>query len=457
MQSTTIDPHRNNNVGPHHTPRYDSSTIMGSRTQSGVDQLMGYFPDTPFQKPEYPPPYVVKYLMSDEFDLLPLPDNTVEDPTTTRGNDTSMQFYSFLQNYLLNLAPIIPDMVLCVPVLRFSLVCGSFSSHTCTTAFSLSLSPLRYILRPSSRATNPIAGTFIPVRSCSSRYITRSELFSNTLTSTPFPPHHTPHTVKVAQTHTIIIYLFISDSTHPHPHTNKQTNNNNHKKNDPSSQMLRFGLLLRGGAGGRLRRATLAATAAAPDAISVTPTARNGPSSTTTSGAGKRGRGGRRGARRAASPAADDGGAAETADGDGRPAYMTEEAEKRVLKRAKRMQDRDLSGEDPVPSFVLELLKKHPSVRRMGVRERVDFACSRWDQLSTEERKAYVSNPLKEVKHVYWKPHRNRSVLSFFTCTVNNNHYSHLVYCFLLRFSFPFPTAACGVTTGHAFTIDIRR
>lgn len=76
---------------------------------------------------------------------------------------------------------------------------------------------------------------------------------------------------------------------------------------------------------------------------------------------------------------------------------MSAEAEQVVLKRAKRIQERDLSGNHPVPSFFLELLKLHPSIRKMGVRERVDFACAKWDTLSAEKRKEYVRNPLKGI------------------------------------------------------------
>lgn len=82
-------------------------------------------------------------------------------------------------------------------------------------------------------------------------------------------------------------------------------------------------------------------------------------------------------------------------DPSARPLYMTEELEKKVLKKAERMRDRDLSGDYPVPSFVLELLKLHPSVRKMGLRERIDFVCSKWEVLTKAERKAYVRNPLK--------------------------------------------------------------
>lgn len=85
----------------------------------------------------------------------------------------------------------------------------------------------------------------------------------------------------------------------------------------------------------------------------------------------------------------------ESDDPSARPRYMTEEVEKKVLKKAERMRDRDLSGDYPVPSFVLELLKLHPSIRKMGLRERIDFLCSKWDLLSKAERKIYVRNPLK--------------------------------------------------------------
>lgn len=80
-----------------------------------------------------------------------------------------------------------------------------------------------------------------------------------------------------------------------------------------------------------------------------------------------------------------------------RPSYMSEELEKKVLKSAERMRDRDLSGDYPVPSFVLELIKRHPSLRKMGLRERIDFLCTKWDLLSIAERKVYVRNPLKGI------------------------------------------------------------
>lgn len=70
MMSNEGNHYNNKNVGKHHNPRYDSSIFIGSSKNSvGTDKLMSYFPDTPFEKPEYPPPYVVRYLMDDDFDL----------------------------------------------------------------------------------------------------------------------------------------------------------------------------------------------------------------------------------------------------------------------------------------------------------------------------------------------------------------------------------------------------
>ncbi|CCW65077.1 unnamed protein product [Phytomonas sp. EM1] len=78
-----------------------------------------------------------------------------------------------------------------------------------------------------------------------------------------------------------------------------------------------------------------------------------------------------------------------------RPAYMSEELEKKVLSMAERMQVRDISGEVPVASFAYEILKTHPSVRKMGLRERMHFLCRRWEALSEKERLSYLNHPLK--------------------------------------------------------------
>ncbi|CCW67493.1 unnamed protein product [Phytomonas sp. Hart1] len=78
-----------------------------------------------------------------------------------------------------------------------------------------------------------------------------------------------------------------------------------------------------------------------------------------------------------------------------RPAYMSEELETKVLNMAERMQTRDLSGDVPVASFAYHILKTHPSVRSMGLRERMDFLCKRWEALSEKERLSYLNHPLK--------------------------------------------------------------
>lgn len=78
-----------------------------------------------------------------------------------------------------------------------------------------------------------------------------------------------------------------------------------------------------------------------------------------------------------------------------RPAYMSEEREKEVLSLAERMQIRDLSGAVPVASFAYEILKCHPSVRDMGIRERMDFLCRRWDKLGEKKRLEYINDPLR--------------------------------------------------------------
>ncbi|KEG07163.1 hypothetical protein DQ04_10691000 [Trypanosoma grayi] len=66
-----------------------------------------------------------------------------------------------------------------------------------------------------------------------------------------------------------------------------------------------------------------------------------------------------------------------------------------VLQLAHRMQQRDLTGEVPVASFAYEVLRAHPSVRQMGLRERMSFLCERWERLSQKERKSYLDDPLK--------------------------------------------------------------
>lgn len=78
-----------------------------------------------------------------------------------------------------------------------------------------------------------------------------------------------------------------------------------------------------------------------------------------------------------------------------RPAYMSREREQEVLASAERMQSRDLSGEVPVASFAYEILKVHPSVRSMGLRERMDFLCIRWNKLSKLKQLEYINDPLK--------------------------------------------------------------
>ncbi|ESL09788.1 hypothetical protein TRSC58_02487 [Trypanosoma rangeli SC58] len=66
-----------------------------------------------------------------------------------------------------------------------------------------------------------------------------------------------------------------------------------------------------------------------------------------------------------------------------------------VLQVAQRMQRRDVTGEVPVASFAYEILKAHPSVRQMGLRERMAFLCDRWERLRKEERQVYLDDPLK--------------------------------------------------------------
>ncbi|CAJ1989022.1 hypothetical protein conserved [Leishmania donovani] len=78
-----------------------------------------------------------------------------------------------------------------------------------------------------------------------------------------------------------------------------------------------------------------------------------------------------------------------------RPAYMSAEREQEVLQMAERMQTKDTSTEVPVASFAYEILKAHPSVRDMGLRERMDFLLKRWNRLSKAQKLDYVNDPLR--------------------------------------------------------------
>ncbi|KAG5478537.1 hypothetical protein LSCM4_04770 [Leishmania orientalis] len=78
-----------------------------------------------------------------------------------------------------------------------------------------------------------------------------------------------------------------------------------------------------------------------------------------------------------------------------RPAYMSAEREQEVLQMAERMQKKDTTTEVPVASFAYEILKAHPSVRDMGLRERMDFLLKRWDRLSKAQKLDYVNDPLR--------------------------------------------------------------
>ncbi|KPA83868.1 putative mitochondrial hypothetical protein [Leptomonas pyrrhocoris] len=78
-----------------------------------------------------------------------------------------------------------------------------------------------------------------------------------------------------------------------------------------------------------------------------------------------------------------------------RPDYMSAEREKEVLAMAERMQRRDLTTEVPVASFAYEILKAHPSVRNMGLRERMDFLLNRWDRLKQSKKLEYINDPLR--------------------------------------------------------------
>ncbi|KAH9593351.1 hypothetical protein LSM04_001205 [Trypanosoma melophagium] len=76
-------------------------------------------------------------------------------------------------------------------------------------------------------------------------------------------------------------------------------------------------------------------------------------------------------------------------------AYKSRRSEEEVLQLAQRMQMRDLTGEVPVASFAYEVLRAHPSVRQMGLRERMAFLCDRWERLSKQQRQTYLDDPLK--------------------------------------------------------------
>ncbi|KAG5478955.1 hypothetical protein CUR178_05536 [Leishmania enriettii] len=78
-----------------------------------------------------------------------------------------------------------------------------------------------------------------------------------------------------------------------------------------------------------------------------------------------------------------------------RPAYMSAEREQEVLQMAERMQKKDTTTEVPVASFAYEILKAHPSVRDMGLRERMDFLLKRWNRLSKAQKLDYVNDPLR--------------------------------------------------------------
>nr|CAJ2473838.1 unnamed protein product [Leishmania braziliensis] len=78
-----------------------------------------------------------------------------------------------------------------------------------------------------------------------------------------------------------------------------------------------------------------------------------------------------------------------------RPAYMSAEREQEVLQMAERMQAKDTTTEVPVASFAYEILKAHPSVRDMGLRERMDFLLKRWSRLSKAQKLEYVNDPLR--------------------------------------------------------------
>lgn len=62
---------------------------------------------------------------------------------------------------------------------------------------------------------------------------------------------------------------------------------------------------------------------------------------------------------------------------------------------AERMQRLDLTTEVPVASFAYEILKAHPSVRTMGLRERMDFLLIRWNRLNKSKKMEYINDPLR--------------------------------------------------------------
>lgn len=74
---------------------------------------------------------------------------------------------------------------------------------------------------------------------------------------------------------------------------------------------------------------------------------------------------------------------------------MSAEREKQVLDAASRMQGKDITAEMPVAAFAYEILKAHPSVRSMGLRERMDFLLHRWNRLSKAQKLEYVNDPLR--------------------------------------------------------------
>ncbi|CAJ1026229.1 hypothetical protein Q4I30_004127 [Leishmania utingensis] len=74
---------------------------------------------------------------------------------------------------------------------------------------------------------------------------------------------------------------------------------------------------------------------------------------------------------------------------------MSAKREQEVLQMAERMQAKDTTTEVPVASFAYEILKAHPSVRDMGLRERMDFLLKRWSRLSKAQKLEYVNDPLR--------------------------------------------------------------
>lgn len=143
-----------------------------------------------------------------------------------------------------------------------------------------------------------------------------------------------------------------------------------------------------GGAAGRKAAAAGAAKVGKPKGRSLSPPAKRPATAT-----GGKASGSLVSSSRLSSPKPDEN--ADTVYASARPAYMSEQREKEVLKLAERMQRRDLSGDVPVASFAYEIIQKHPSVRMMGLRERMDFLCSRWDRLPERKRLTYLNDPLK--------------------------------------------------------------